>query len=237
MAIHKITYSKEFKRANLHNYGCNFNCDWCLYKLEGRSKPEKFLNIDEIEKVLCELDIKRAHFVGGEITTYPQLSKITDFTKNELGVYTKIGHSNGFKLPPESIDAISVSIKSFSEDFYQRFTGQSNKPVLENFKTIYERGVEVDASSVYIPGLVEADEISSIAKFIAKLDPEITYHITGYVPVPGVSWRSPTYDEILKGKSAAEEYLENVNLSWFPSPDEYVKMIQKNPEYQKITVL
>jgi len=233
MAIHKITYSEEFKRVNLHNYGCNFNCNWCLYKLEGRSKPEKFLKLDEIKKVLCELDIERAHFVGGEITTYPQLSTLTDFTRNELGVYTKIGHSNGFKLPPASIDAISVSIKSFSEDVYQRFTGQSNKPVLENFKTIYERGVDVDASSVYIPGLVEADEISSIAEFIAKLDPEITYHITGYVPVPGVSWRSPTYDEILKGKSAAEEYLENVNLSWFPSPDEYVKMIQKNPEYQK----
>lgn len=236
MAIHKITYSEEFKRANLHNYGCNFSCDWCLYKLEGRSKPEKFLKLDEIKKVLYELDIQRAHFVGGEITTYPQLSEITDFTKNELGVYTKIGHSNGFKLPPGSIDAISVSIKSFSEDFYQKFTGKSNKPVLENFKTIYEMGVEVDASSVYIPGLVEEDEISRIAEFIAKLDPEITYHITGYVPVPGVSWRSPTYDEIMKGKSAAEEYLENVNLSWFPSSDEYVKMIQKNPEYQKITV-
>jgi len=87
-----------------------------------------------------------------------------------------------------------------------------------------------------MPAVFISRDWSSIAEFIAKLDPEITYHITGYVPVPGVSWLSPTYDEILKGKSAAEEYLENVNLSWFPSPDEYVKMIQKNPEYQKITV-
>lgn len=236
MAIHKITYSEEFKRANLHNYGCNLNCSWCLYKLEGKPRPEKFLKLDEIKKVLCELDIKRAHFVGGEITTCSQLSEITNFTKNELGIYTKIGHSNGFYLPPESIDAMSMSIKSLSEDFYRRYTGKSNKTVLKNFKTIYKRGIELDASSVYIPGLVESDELSQIAEFISKIDPGIKYHITGYIPVPGVSWRSPTYTEIIQGKNAAEEYLENVNLSWFPSSDEYIKMIQKSPEYQKVTV-
>jgi pyruvate formate lyase activating enzyme len=152
-----------------------------------------------------------------------QLSEITNFTKNELGIYTKIGHSNGFYLPPESIDAMSMSIKSLSEDFYRRYTGKSNKTVLKNFKTIYKRGIELDASSVYIPGLVESDELSQIAEFISKIDPGIKYHITGYIPVPGVSWRSPTYTEIIQGKNAAEEYLENVNLSWFPSSDEYIK--------------
>ncbi len=236
MVIHKITYSKAFKRVNLHNYGCNFNCDWCLYKLEGRTRPNKFLQISQIKKILGELDIERAHFVGGEVTTYSLLREITDFTRNKLGIYTKIGHSNGFNLPPESIDAISVSIKSMSEDFYKRYTGQSNRSILENFQTIYQRGIEVDASSVYIPGLVEAEEISQIAEFIAQVDPEIKYHITGYIPVPGVSWRAPTYDEIITAKNAAEEYLESVNLSWFPSSDEYLKIIQKSPEYQKITI-
>lgn len=236
MAIYKITYSKEFKRANLHNHGCNFHCAWCLYKLEGKSKPENFLKLDETKKTLRELDIERVHFIGGEITTYSQLSKITDYTKNDLGVYTKIGHSNGFNLPPKSIDAISISIKSLSEDFYQNFTGKSNKTVLENFKTLYKRGVKVDASSVYIPGLVEDDEISRIAGFIAKVDPEITYHITGYIPVPGVPWRSPTYEEIIRGKNAAEEYLEDVNMSWFLSSDHYRKMINDNPQYQKMNV-
>jgi hypothetical protein len=61
--------------------------------------------------------LERAHFVGGEITTYPLLREITDFTRNELGIYIKIGHSNGFNSSPESIDAISVSIKSLSEKF------------------------------------------------------------------------------------------------------------------------
>jgi sulfatase maturation enzyme AslB (radical SAM superfamily) len=81
MVIHKITYSKAFKRVNLHNYGCNFNCDWCLYKLEGRTRPNKFLQISQIKKILGELDIERAHFVGGEVTTYPLLREITDFTE------------------------------------------------------------------------------------------------------------------------------------------------------------
>jgi pyruvate formate lyase activating enzyme len=236
MAIYKISYSKNFKRANLHNYGCNFNCTWCSYKLGNQPKPDKFLDLQEIKEVLSELDIERVHFVGGELTTYPLLSEVADFAKKDLGVYTKIGHSNGYGVPPKSIDAISISIKSLSEDFYLKYTGKSNKPVLRNFKESYKMGIKVDASSVYIPGLVGHDEIEEVAGFIANLDPEIKYHITGYIPVPGAPWRAPTWDEIMNAKTIAEDYLDNVELSWFPSFNEYLKMISENPQYQKVTV-
>jgi len=236
MAVYKISYSKKFKRANIHNYGCNFNCAWCSYKLHDRRKPNKFLKVSKIKKVLSGLDIDRVHFVGGELTTYPLLSEISDFTKNELGVYTKIGHSNGFNLPPDSIDAISMSIKSLSEDFYLKYTGKSNAPVLKNFETAYEMGIKVDASSVFIPRLVEHREIEMIARFFASLDAKIPYHITGYIPVPGASWRYPTLNEIEKAKMVAEQYLETVTTSWFSSSDEYIRMIKENPKYQSIKV-
>jgi len=237
MAIYKISYSEKFKRANIHNYGCNFNCAWCSYKLHNRWKPNKFLKVNKIKKVLSGLDIDKVHFVGGELTTSPLLSEICVFIKNDLGIYIKIGHSNGFNLPPDSIDAMSVSIKSLSEDFYLRYTGKSNTPVLENFETAYRRGVKVDASSVYIPRLVEHGEIDKIVRFIANLDPEIPYHITGYIPVPGAPWRSPTQNEIEKAKRVAEQYLETVTTSWFHSVDEYVKMTAKDPKYHSIHVV
>lgn len=236
MAVYKITYSKKFKRANIHNYGCNFNCKWCSYKLQEKSKPDKFLSIAEIKEVLGELDVDKVHFVGGELTTYPLFHEICDFTKNELGVYSKIGHSNGFNLPPECIDAISVSIKSLSEDVHLKYTGKSNVPVLKNFKIIYERGIEVDASSVFIPGLIEYDEIGEISRFIADIDFKIPYHIVGYVPVPDAPWRSPTKKEILEVKQAAEQYLDNVTISWFHSPEDYIRMTKEDSNYQSVRV-
>ena len=236
MAIYKITYSERLKRANLHNHGCNFNCTWCSYKLNGNSKPKKFLSIAEIKKALSVLDIDRVHFVGGEPTTYPQLSEISDFAKNELGIYTKIGHSNGSNAPPDSIDAMSVSIKSFSEDIHLKYTGRSNAPVLRNFANAYKRGVKVDASSVFIPGLVEHHEIENIARFIAEIDPKIQYHITGYVPVPGAPWPSPSRDGIVRAKEVAEQYLETVTTSWFRSVDDYIRMTEEDPRYQSVRV-
>lgn len=236
MAIYKISYSHQYKRANIHNYGCNFNCTWCSYKLQGKYKHPKFLKVEEIKKNLNELDIDKVHFVGGELTTYPQLSEICDFTRNELDIYTKIGHSNGYNLPPDSVDALSMSIKSLSEDFYLKYTGKSNIPVLKNFKGAYKRGTHIDASSVFIPGLVECTEIEAISKFISSIDPKIHYHITGYIPVPGAPWRSPILDEIERAKIAAEKYLDNVSISWFSSVNDYVKMTTEDPKYQSIKI-
>lgn len=237
MAIYKISYSKKYKRANIHNYGCNFSCDWCSYKLGLQQKPSHFLDIAQIKNVLIELDLERVHFVGGESTSYTQLTKIADFSKKELGVYTKIGHSNGYNMPPKSIDAISVSIKSLSEDFYTKYVGKSNEPVLENFKRMYDQGVEVDASSVYIPQLVELEEIKRIVRFIADIDPHIPYHITGYIPVPGCPWPAPTWREMMNAKKLSEKYLSQVNVSWFPSYEDYLKMISTHPQYQKVTII
>lgn len=236
MAIYKISYSKKYKRANVHNFGCNFNCPWCSYKLQGKRCFPKFLSINEIKHVLKGLDIERVHFVGGELTTYPHLFRLCDFTRHELDVYTKIGHSNGYNLPPDSVDAISVSIKSLSRDFYRKYSGKSNKPVLENFEISYQNGVYVDASSVLIPGLVETREIEKISKFIANVDPQINYHITGYIPVPGNTWRSPTRDEMENAKNVAEKHLKNVSISWFPSAADYIKMTAENPKYQSIPI-
>ncbi len=237
MAIYKISYSEKYKRANLHNYGCNFNCPWCSYKLQEKRKPRQFLKVQEIKKILSKLDIDRIHIVGGEPTTYPLISEICDFAKNELNIHIKIGHSNGYNIPPESVDAMLVSIKSLSKDFYLKYTGKSNEPVLENFETSFKKGIKMNASTVFIPGLIENAEIEEISKFIAQIDHKIPYHITGYIPVPEAQWRSPTHDEVEKAKLVAEQHLENVTISWFSSVDDYFRMAAEDPKYHSTPVV
>ncbi|GAA5819687.1 MAG: radical SAM protein [Methanobrevibacter sp. CfCl-M3] len=221
MTIHRITYSKEPKRANIINYGCNFNCPWCLYRI--KTKPEKcdYLTLDEIKDKLNKMNIEGANFLGGEITTCSHLEELTYFTHENLGLYTKIGHTNGYISPPDYIDEIGMSIKCFSNELHKKHTGKSNKPILKNFKNIHDKGVYIKASTVYIPNLVDNEEIKEIAKFIGNIDPKIKFHITGYIKIPGTPWRSPTYDEVLNAKKIAEEYLDNVNFSWYSSSNEY----------------
>ena len=236
MAFYKITYSEKFKRANLHNYGCNFNCAWCSYKLNGHGKPERFLTVDKIKEVLSLLDLERVHFIGGEPTMYPGLAEIAEFAHNQLGAYTKIGHSNGSCIPPDHIDAWSVSIRTVSDKVHRDYTGgKSALTVLRNFKEAYDKGIILDASSILIPDLFGQDEIERIAQFIAEIDPNIPYHIVGYIPVPDSPWRKPTSDEVKKAEDVAKKYLKHVTSSCLSSED-YSTLHTKDIRYRSIRV-
>lgn len=233
--FYKITYSGRFRRATLYNYGCNLDCAWCSYKLKDNPQPVRFLGLEMVKEILRELDIDRVHFVGGEPMSCPDLPGIAEFAHNKLGVFTKIGHSTGFNMPPDNIDAISISIKTLSDDIHKKYTGVSNTRILNNFKAMYERGMEVDASSVQIPGLVDKDEIERIARFIAGIDTGIPYHIIGYVAVPGAPWRKPTANEVKEAVGLAERYLGQVTSSCLTVED-FLRQREWDARYDSITV-
>ena len=214
MAIHKITYSEGYKRANIHNYGCNFDCSWCSYKLRNDKRPERFLSMSRIKKMLGDLGPERVHFIGGEPTLYTGLGELASFAHDQLGAFTKIGHSNGSRLPPPDIDAWSVSIRTMSEkDHIAHSGGYSALKILQNFKDGYDVGIEMDASSILIPGFVEKLEIERIARFIADIDRNIPYHLVGYLPVPNAPWHGPTCEEVHDAVNIAREHLSNVTSS------------------------
>jgi len=236
MAIYKITYSSIFKRASLYNWGCNFNCKGCSYKLTSPYHGEPFLTVEKVKEILGRLDIERVHFLGGEPTFNPDLPELARFAHEDLGAYTKIGHSNGSIMPPKYIDAISVSLKAYTEALHIDYTGVSNREVLKNFKKIYERGIELDASSVLIPGYIDCEEIEKIAKFIANVDPNIPYHITGYIPTPGAIWRGPTLNEVKYAAQIAKKYLSKVTFSHYSSPSDYFRMLKTDLRYRSVRV-
>ena len=193
------------------------------------------LGAEEVKDVLTGLDVERVHFLGGEPTLNSDLAEVARFAHEELGAYTKIGHSNGSILPPAHIDAISVSLKAFDEALHRDYTGMSNAPVLANFEAMYRQSIQVDASSVFIPGYVGLEEIERIARFIAWLDPEIPYHITGYVPVPGAPWRGPTREEVEKAAEAARRYLAHVTFSALTA-DDFFHLRERDVRYRSVRV-
>ncbi|MGD9126200.1 MAG: radical SAM protein [Planctomycetia bacterium] len=213
MPFYKVTYSEKCRRATLHHWGCNFRCKGCTYKLKSYTRPEQFLPIEEIHDCLRNLDIDAVHFMGGEPTTNSQLPEMLAFCKHELGLTTRLGHTNGSGLVLDNLDGSNVSFKVFDDDLHREYTGRSIAQSLDNFRRSYEAGIDLKTSTVFVPDFGGIEQVEKVAAFVAGVDRTIPFHISGYIPVPGAPWRRPTDEEMEQAVAEAESHLDTVTFS------------------------
>ena len=218
MNVYHITYAPKTKTANLHFYGCNFSCLGCirkktLYDVHLKTQPKGkicYLNLDEVLRILDRLGARKVILMGGEPTVDPELPTLTKKLRAS-GIHSVL-LTNGHELNEElleNVNEICVSIKAYSDELHRKFTGKSNKNALKNFRKIYNSGVSLSSESIYIPGLIEAEEIKKITQFISSINSEIPYHIDAYIPVNDL-WRAPTSQEIENAVREARKHLKNV---------------------------
>ena len=226
MAFYKITYNEKYRFATLHNYGCTFRCPVCSYKLHSgengkaghaHPKPDHFLSIDEIKQKLVQVKIDTLYFMGGEPTVAPDLQELLDFAKNTLKVRTCLGHTNGSHLPMPNLDGANVGLKAWDEKTHLDYTGREKNSIFDNFKAAYHAGMDLKANVVYIPDFVDVDQIELIAAWLADLSPEITFHIMGYIPVPGQNFQRPTVEQMSAAVQTCRKYLKTVHSSHLSS--------------------
>jgi len=212
MSIYRVGYREDECQATLYNHGCNWSCGICSYKLREGFAPSKALSTDEVLKELSSFVVEKLLVLGGEPMTCPDLDVIvSSVKKNEAKV--RIAHSNGSILPPEGVDEIGISLRAFSKRKHQQLTGTTNTKVLGNIYSIHDRGVRMQVSTILIPQIVGTDEVDKIASFLADVDPALPFHISSYLPVPGISWRRPTRGEMEEAVLAAKAHLKNVSWS------------------------
>jgi len=217
MSIYKITYAEKYKRATLHNWGCNFRCRGCTYKLKQNPRPKHFPTIETIHDCLRGLDLDAVHFMGGEPTTNPQLPGLLAYCKRQLGVKTRLGHTNGSGLVLDNLDGSNVSFKVFDDQLHREYTGHPAAPLFENFQRSYEAGLKMRASTVFNPDFGGLDQVEKVAAFVGGLDRGIPFHVLGYIPVPGAPWRRPTDEEMAQAVGIARCHLDTVTFSHFTS--------------------
>lgn len=213
MPFYKVTYSEKYRRATVHNWGCNFRCQGCTYKLKEHPRPEGYLDVEDIHRCLKGLELDAVHFMGGEPTTNPQLPDMLAFCKRELGVTTRLGHTNGSGLVLENLDGTNVSFKAFDDEVHRQYTGQSVLPAIDNFRKSFEAGLDMKASTVFNPDLGGLEQVEKVAQFVGGLDRRIPFHVLGYIPVPDAPWRRPTDEEMQQAVAVASRYLDTVTFS------------------------
>jgi pyruvate formate lyase activating enzyme len=92
------------------------------------------------------------------------------------------------RLSLETGGCIKFDIKAFDENLHLALTGVSNRRTLENVRRaarlVPERGDPplVVASTLLVPGYVEAEEVGRIAGFLAEIDPDMPYALLGFHP-------------------------------------------------------
>jgi pyruvate formate lyase activating enzyme len=115
---------------------------------------------------------------------------------------------------------IKVDLKAYNEQLNIALTGVTNKQTLKNFVLFYQYAKQraqppfLIASTLLVPGYIEAEEVAKIAKFIAELDKNIPYALLAFYPtffmndLPTTSWRQAKECE----QAALEAGLKRVRI-------------------------
>ena len=228
MSFHSITHNAKYRFATLHNYGCMFRCPVCSYKLhrgpEGRPgyawpKPDGFLTTGQIKEALRTVDLATLYFMGGEPTMARNLAELLDFGKNTMGVRTFLGHCNGWKLDLPNLDGANVGLKAWDPQVHRAYTGREKDLIFGNFQRAFEAGMDLKANVVYVPGLVDVDQVEAIAAWLGSLSRDIRFHIMGYIPVPGQPYERPTAEQMTEAVACCKRHLNQVGRSHLTSEE------------------
>ncbi len=175
---------------------CTFNCLFCqnwhfrLSRAPGRVSAQH-LAAQAHDRTFCVC------FFGGDPT--PQMPHALSVARRlaERGV-TVCWETNGSMHPrflDQAVDlslrtggCIKFDLKAHDESLHEALTGVQNRRTLENFRRAAERYEEqpdmplVVASTLLVPGYVDAEEIERIAAFVADTNPAIPYALLGFHP-------------------------------------------------------
>jgi pyruvate formate lyase activating enzyme len=125
------------------------------------------------------------------------------------------------ELSLETGGCIKFDLKAHDHNLHLALTGASNERTLDNFRRAAGRAAErpdpplAIASTLLVPGYVDADEVGRIARLIAEVDPSTPYALLGFFPHFHMSDLPRTSLEHAEAARAAalEAGLANVRLA------------------------
>lgn len=220
--------------------GCNFKCPHCQnWQISQQSADnqeilaEKDLSPQEIVEQAIENNCQSIAYTYTEPTVFLEYALET-MKLAKIKKVKNIWVSNGYfteealNLIAPYLDAINLDLKSFSEEFYQKYCQARLKPVLENSKRIKEKKIWLEITTLIIPGLNDSErELEQIAEFInSQLGSETPWHISRFFPAYKKTDLPPTLIQaLIKARQIGIEqglmYVYIGNVPNHPADDTY----------------
>jgi len=114
---------------------------------------------------------------------------------------------------------IKFDLKAWDENLNIALCGVSNRSALQNFKSLGSLHMKrpdlplLSASTLLIPGYIDAEEVGMIAEFISSVDPKIPYTLLAFYGCYAMGDLPTTSRSLaMECKQAALKHLENVSI-------------------------
>jgi pyruvate-formate lyase-activating enzyme len=161
-------------------------------------------------------------FTGGDLTCNPEFyGECARLIHQHTRLWVLI-ETNGYGLTlnnldylqDSGVDAFWLDIKAYADDKHKWLTGCSNENILKLPKEILERGFVLEVLSLFIPGLVESDELESIAHSLVAVDASIPFTILAFFPEYRMkAYKSPSVTEMVEAYQRVKATgLKNIRL-------------------------
>ena len=161
-------------------------------------------------------------FTGGDITCCPEFyGECARLIKENTKLWVLL-ETNGYGLTPKNLDYLQTSgvdsfwldIKAFGAEKHKWLTGCSNKHILKLPEELRRRDFVLEVLSLYIPGVVETEDLEKIAHLISAVDIEIPYTLLAFFPEYRMQkFPSPTVVEMVSAyRKIKAAGLKNVRL-------------------------
>lgn len=184
--------------------GCTFRCTYCVnHRLSqyGRDPANRWYG----EPVDAAVLVERAHQLGAALgMSYTEPSLAVELALDLVDAAQPCGirllwKSNGFMtaqavdLVAPALTAVNVDVKANDDDTHRRLTGAPLGPVLDAVERLRAAGVWVEISTPLIPGVCDhPTRLAGIAARIARIDPDIPWHLARFSPDYRLTDQPPT---------------------------------------------
>ncbi len=137
---------------------------------------------------------------GGEVLLQAPFAKDVLHALKESGISTAIESNLAVDfsvLEPllPDLDLVMCDLKIWDEESHKKWTGVSNKKVIENIEKLGETGIPLIVRTPLIPGATATEEnISAIAQFVSQLPNMKTYELLNFNPLGGSKYQALAED-------------------------------------------
>jgi pyruvate formate lyase activating enzyme len=175
--------------------GCNFRCSFCqnwqisqMVHDEGRLAGQE-ASPERLASAARHHGCKSIAYTYTEPTIFFEYAYDTAVIADQWDIRS-IYVTNGY-MTEEMLDAFAphlhaanVDLKAFSDDFYRRTCGARLQPVLDSIKTMKEKGIWVEVTTLVVPGLNDSmEELGNLAEFIAQeVGRDTPWHVSRFRP-------------------------------------------------------
>lgn len=209
--------------------GCNLTCRHCQNAdisqspRENGKIPGQEISPAELVKMARGEGCRTIAYTYTEPTVFFEYALDTARRAAEEGIkniFVTNGYMTGeaLEMIAPVLDAANVDLKSFRDEFYREVCGARLAPVLETIEKMPELGIWIEVTTLIIPGYNDSEkELGEIAGFLAGIDPEIPWHVSGFYPTYRLTDAPPTPAATLRkarkiGNAAGLRYVYTGNL-------------------------